>query len=84
MKARKKFRRFDGGRLQRANAVPAGAAVEASRGPRQLIEQAARDIAHGLRDTDLHGTPSNVPGPGPAPENSPGTEVPPEGLDANK
>lgn len=45
-------------------------------GPREVIEQAARDIKRGLRDTDLHGTPSNVPGPGPAPEHSPGADVP--------
>lgn len=45
-------------------------------GPREVIEQAARDIKRGLRDTDLHGIPSNVPGPGPDPEHSPGAEVP--------
>lgn len=50
-------------------------------GPRLIIEQAASDIGHGLQDTDLHGIPSNVPGPGPAPENTPGAEVPPEGGD---
>lgn len=48
-------------------------------GPRQVIEQAASDVSHGLRDTDLHGIPSDVPGPGPAPEETPGAEVPPEG-----
>ena len=32
-------------------------------GPRQVIQQATRDIARGLKDTDLHGTPTNVPGP---------------------
>lgn len=53
-------------------------------GPRQVIEQAARDISRGLRDTDLHGTPSNVPGPGPQPEHSPGAEVPPEGVNVHK
>lgn len=51
-------------------------------GPRDLIEQAARDIARGLRDTDRHGIPSDVPGPGPDPEQSPGAEVPPAGVDA--
>lgn len=83
MKARKRFRRFDGGRINRAAAVPAEA-PEPSKGPRQVIEQAARDIGRGLRDTDLHGIPSNVPGPGPAPEHSPGAEVPPDGVDQNK
>lgn len=34
-------------------------------GPRQIIQQAARDIARGLKDTDLHGTSTNVPGPPP-------------------
>lgn len=34
-----------------------------TQGPRQIIEQAASDIGHGLVDTDLHGHPSNVPGP---------------------
>lgn len=32
-------------------------------GPRQIIQQAARDVARGLKDTDLHGTSTNVPGP---------------------
>lgn len=32
-------------------------------GPRQVIEQAGRDIAQGLQDSDLHGIPTNVPGP---------------------
>ena len=32
-------------------------------GPRRVIQQAARDIARGLKDTDQHGTPTNVPGP---------------------
>lgn len=50
-------------------------------GPRQVIEQAASDIAHGLKDTDLHGIPSDVPGPAPAPEDSPGAEVPAQGVD---
>lgn len=49
-------------------------------GPRQVTEQAARDVARGLRDTDRRGTPSDVPGPGPAPERSPGAEVPPDGV----
>ena len=30
---------------------------------RDVIEQAQKDISAGLKDTDLHGTPSNVPGP---------------------
>lgn len=45
-------------------------------GPRQMIEQAASDIAHGLVDTDLHGHPSNVPGPV---TGGPQADVPPEG-----
>lgn len=84
MKARNKFRSFGKNHVNRAKPVPAEPVVEETKGPRQVIEQAARDISRGLRDTDLHGTPSNVPGPGPAPENSPGAEVPPEGVDANK
>lgn len=81
MKPRKRFRRFGAPRAEPANVAPA---TEESKGPRQVIEQAARDISRGLRDTDLHGTPSNVPGPGPTPEHSPGAEVPPEGVDVNK
>ena len=50
-------------------------------GPRQVIEQAARDIRRGLRDTDQHGIPSDVPGPGIPPERSPGAAVPEEGVD---
>lgn len=49
-----------------------------NQGPRQVIEQAASDVGHGLRDTDLHGIPSNVPGPA-APDETTGAEVPPEG-----
>lgn len=48
-------------------------------GPRQVIEQAASDLSRGLVDTDRHGTPSDVPAPGPTPEESPGAEVPDEG-----
>ena len=51
------------------------------KGPRQVIEQAASDIAHGLRDTERRGIPSDVPGPGPAPEHSPGASVPEDGVD---
>ena len=80
MKPRRKFRRF-GGDLFNCT-IPA--AVEETKGPRQIIEQAARDINLGLRDTDLHGTPSNVPGPGVAPERSPGAEVPPDGVSVHK
>lgn len=53
-------------------------------GPRQVIEQAERDIRRGLRDTDRRGTPSDVPGPGVAPENSPGASVPDEGVDVTR
>ena len=84
MKPRNKYRIFGNSQLNRVKLAPADPVVEETKGPRQVIEQAARDISRGLRDTDLHGTPSNVPGPGPAPENSPGAEVPPEGVDANK
>lgn len=58
--------------------------VEETKGPREVIEQAVRDISRGLRDTDLHGTPTNVPGPGPQPEKSPGAEVPPDGVNVHK
>lgn len=51
-------------------------------GPREVIHQAARDIRSGLRDTDLHGAPSNVPGPGAAPESTLGAEVPTDGPSA--
>lgn len=44
--------------------------------PREVIEQAHRDISRGLRDTDLHGTPSDVPGPGPSPDETAGAELP--------
>lgn len=47
---------------------------------REITEQAARDIARGLRDTDRKGIPSDVPGPGAHPERTPGADVPPEGV----
>jgi len=53
-------------------------------GSRQVTEQAARDIARGLRDTDCHGTPSDVPGPGADPEHTPGADVPPGGVHPTK
>lgn len=80
MKPRNRLRRAS----SRAKAAKPAEATEESKGPRQVIEQAARDISRGLRDTDLHGTPSNVPGPGPVPEHSPGAAVPPDGVDVNK
>jgi len=49
--------------------------------PRQVIEQAASDITRGLRDSERRGIPSDVPAPGPGPEQSPGGEVPPAGID---
>jgi len=55
--------------------------VSSSPLPRQVIEQAASDITRGLRDTERRGTPSNVPAPGPGPEDSPGGEVPAGGID---
>ncbi|MCK0508341.1 hypothetical protein [Aromatoleum anaerobium] len=50
--------------------------------PRKVIEQAARDIRRGLRDTAGRGIPSDVPGPGVPPERSPGADVPPETPEA--
>lgn len=50
--------------------------------PRKVIEQAARDIRRGLRDTTGRGIPSDVPGPGVPPERSPGADVPPETSEA--
>jgi hypothetical protein len=51
-------------------------------GPRQVIEQAASDVGRGLVDTDRRGIPSDVPAPGPRPEDSPGAEtLQPEGID---
>ena len=73
-------RPLDGDGAANAPAVAEGLEVK---GPRELIEQAARDISRGLRDTDQHGIPSNVPGPGIDPEHTPGAEVPPEGVDAS-
>lgn len=55
-------------------------ATAAADGPRQVIEQAGSDLAHGLCDTDRRGVPSDIPGPGPSPEQSTGAEVPPEGV----
>jgi hypothetical protein len=49
--------------------------------PRQVVEQAASDITRGLRDSERRGTPSDVPAPGPDPEESPGGEVPKTGID---
>lgn len=51
--------------------------------PQPLIEQAARDIERGLRDTS-RGVPSDVPGPGPTPDSSPGAAVPEEGIDQRR
>lgn len=49
--------------------------------PRQVVEQAASDITRGLRDSERRGIPSDVPAPGPAPENSPGGDAPAAGID---
>jgi len=88
MKDNIKFRPFVGASSNRvAVAGTPGSAneeTEETKGPRQVIEQAGRDISRGLRDTDLHGTPSNVPGPGPQPEQSPGAEVPPDGVNVKE
>ena len=48
---------------------------------RQVVEQAASDITRGLRDTERRGIPSDVPAPGPDPEDSQGGEVPVAGID---
>lgn len=53
------------------------APTEAPVGERDVIEQAARDVRQGLRDTDRRGTPSDVPGPGHDPQRTPGADVPP-------
>ncbi|WP_263769558.1 hypothetical protein [Propionivibrio soli] len=45
-------------------------------GSREMIRQAERDVARGLRDSDLRGTPSNVPTSEPVPQESPGALVP--------
>jgi hypothetical protein len=34
-------------------------------GPREVIEQAARDVARGLADTERRGTPNDLPRPRP-------------------
>lgn len=60
---------------------PDAAPDTAQPGSRELIKQAERDVSRGLRDTDLHGVPSNVPGPGPDPDHSPGALLPPDGVD---
>lgn len=49
--------------------------------PRQVVQQAASDITRGLRDSERRGIPSDVPAPGPAPEESQGGEVPAAGID---
>jgi hypothetical protein len=66
--------------------VPAGQAGDRSApgGPREVIDQAARDIRRGLVDTERRGVPSDVPGPGRDPEHSEGAVVPPEGVDRTR
>ena len=67
--------------------VPAGqrgATGSAPGSPREVIDQAARDIRRGLVDTERRGAPSDVPGPGRDPEHSEGTVVPPEGVDRTR
>ena len=78
MKAHSKLRRSGANRAAECNAAPEPTGRQETIGPREKIEQAARDISRGLRDTDLHGTPSNVPGPGADPEQSPGADVLPD------
>lgn len=51
-------------------------------GPRQVVEQAGSDVARGLIDSERRGVPNEVPDAGrPQPEASPGSEVPPAGID---
>lgn len=50
--------------------------------PRAIIEQAARDIRHGLKDTERRGTPSDVPGPPPVGPAQ--AEVPADGVDVDR
>lgn len=55
--------------------------------PRQIVEQAARDISRGLQDTERRGVPADVPGPTQDPddpscgvaEQAPPTESPGQG-----
>ncbi|WP_430433508.1 hypothetical protein [Methyloversatilis sp.] len=49
--------------------------------PRAIIDQAARDVARGLVDTDRRGTPSDVPGPPVEPGQA---DVSGEGVDAGR
>ncbi len=58
-----------------------GAAPE---GPREVIEQAQRDIRRGLVDTERRGVPSDVPGPHPDPQHTEGAAVPPEGVSRSR
>ena len=81
MKPHSKFRRSAAPESTTSESPNNDAAGHETKGPRRVIEQAARDISRGLRDTDQHGTPSDVPGPGPAPEQSPGADVSEEGPD---
>ena len=64
-------------------APKAGRDVETSSSPlpRQVVEQAASDITRGLRDSERRGIPSDVPAPGPDPEDSQGGEAPAAGID---
>ena len=68
---------------ERDESPKAGRDVDNSSTPlaRQVIEQAASDITRGLRDSERRGIPSDVPANGPAPENSPGGDVPAAGID---
>lgn len=51
------------------------------KGPREVIEQAARDISRGIRDGERRGIPSDVPGPQDGVEGSLSAEVPSDGVD---
>ena len=57
--------------VEREDARPQYTVGKASR---DRIRQAESDVSRGLKDTDLHGTPTDVPGPAPDPQHSPGAK----------
>lgn len=61
-----------GERLLRGERERGAAGHEVGKAARDRIRQAESDISRGLKDTDLHGIPSDVPGPTPDPQRSPG------------
>ncbi len=64
-------------REQTEEAKTRAPASDSVTGPREVIEQAERDVSSGLVDTDRRGTPSNVPGPRRSRQRR--AEVPPDG-----